>query len=61
VWVKQDILAKLWLTIQDVIKAIQDQNEIVLGGQFGGSPSITGNQFAYTVRLQDRVITGEEF
>ncbi len=61
VWVKPDVLAKLGLTIQDIIKAIKDQNEIVPGGQFGGAPAISGNQFTYTARLQDRLITEEEF
>ena len=61
VWVKPDILAKLGLTINDVVAAIKDQNDIVPGGNFGGNPAINGNQFTYTARLQDRLITEEEF
>ncbi len=61
VWVKPDLLARLSLTPADIIKAIQDQNVIVPGGTFGGNPAIDGNQFTYTVKLQDRLITEEEF
>jgi hydrophobic/amphiphilic exporter-1 (mainly G- bacteria), HAE1 family len=61
VWVKPDILAKLNLTIQDVMRAIQDQNEIVPGGQFGGNPAPENNPFTYTAKLQTRLISEEEF
>ncbi len=61
VWVKPDLLAKLNITVQDVIKAIDDQNQIVPGGQFGGPPAAVGSQFTYTARLQDRLVTEEEF
>jgi hydrophobic/amphiphilic exporter-1 (mainly G- bacteria), HAE1 family len=61
VWVKPDVLSRLGLTITDITRAIQDQNDIVPGGAFGGNPSIQGNQFTYTARLQDRLVTEEEF
>jgi HAE1 family hydrophobic/amphiphilic exporter-1 len=61
VWVKPDALSRLNLTIADIVQSIQDQNDIVPGGQFGGTPAIEGNQFTYTTKLQDRLVTEEEF
>ncbi|OYU96398.1 MAG: hydrophobe/amphiphile efflux-1 family RND transporter [Bacteroidetes bacterium B1(2017)] len=61
VWVKPDVLSRFGLTITDVMNAVKEQNEIVPGGTFGGNPSVSGNQFTYTARLQDRLITEEEF
>lgn len=61
VWVKPDVLSRLGLTVTDVVRAIQDQNDIVPGGYFGSQPSVDGNQFTYTARMQDRLITEEEF
>ncbi len=61
VWVKPDVLSRLGLTITDVMGAIREQNEIVPGGSFGGNPAMDGNQFTYTAKLQDRLISEEEF
>jgi hydrophobic/amphiphilic exporter-1 (mainly G- bacteria), HAE1 family len=61
VWIKPDLLAKLGITVPEVITAIQQQNVIVAGGQFGGLPAPPGTEFTYTVRLKDRLQTEEEF
>lgn len=61
IWVKPDRLAQLGITVPEVVSAIQQQNVIVAGGQFGGLPAPPGTEFTYTVRLKDRLQTEEEF
>ena len=61
IWIKPDMLAKLGITVPEVVSAIQQQNVIVAGGQFGGLPAPPGTEFTYTVRLKDRLQTEAEF
>ena len=60
-WVKPDQLAKLNLTIPEILKAIQEQNTVNPAGQVGGEPAPRGQEFTYTVRAQGRLQTAEEF
>lgn len=61
VWVKPDIMSKLDITVEDVTKALQDQNVISPGGKFGAEPSPSGTEFTYGVVLQDRLIQEDQF
>lgn len=61
VWLQPDKLAKLGLTVIDVLGAIQKQNTVNPAGKFGDEPAPDGNQFTYTVRAQGRLVTAEEF
>jgi hydrophobic/amphiphilic exporter-1 (mainly G- bacteria), HAE1 family len=61
IWVKPDRLAQLGITVPQVINAIQQQNVIVAGGQFGGLPAPPGTEFTYTVRMKDRLQTEQQF
>jgi HAE1 family hydrophobic/amphiphilic exporter-1 len=60
-WVNPDQLAKLQVTVPQVIAAIQNQNTVNPAGQIGGEPVPNGQQFTYTVRAQGRLETPEEF
>src|SRR5690349_4247946 len=60
-WVKPDQLAKLGITVPDIITAVQKQNNVNPAGQVGGEPIPTGQKFTYTVRAQGRLQTPEEF
>ena len=60
-WVKPDQLAKLNITVGEVIAAIQSQNTVNPTGQIGGEPSPAGQEFTYSVRAQGRLTTPEEF
>jgi HAE1 family hydrophobic/amphiphilic exporter-1 len=60
-WVKPDQLAKLHVTIPQIIQALQSQNTVNPAGQIGGEPVPPGQQFTYTVRAQGRLMTPEEF
>jgi HAE1 family hydrophobic/amphiphilic exporter-1 len=60
-WVKPDQLAKLGITVPDIISAVQKQNNVNPAGQVGGEPIPPGQKFTYTVRAQGRLQTPEEF
>ena len=60
-WVKPDQLAKLNITVADVIQAIQSQNTVNPAGLIGGEPAPNGQEFTFSVRAQGRLTTPEEF
>jgi HAE1 family hydrophobic/amphiphilic exporter-1 len=60
-WVKPDQLAKLQITVPQIIAALQNQNTVNPAGQVGGEPVPPGQQFTYTVRAQGRLVSAEQF
>ncbi|MFI5335691.1 MAG: efflux RND transporter permease subunit [Opitutales bacterium] len=60
-WVKPDQLAKLNLTVSEVLAAVQSQNTVNPAGLIGGEPAPKGQDFTYSVRAQGRLSTPEEF
>ena len=60
-WVKRDQLAKLQITVPQIINAIQTQNNVNPAGQIGSEPVPLGQEYTYTVRSQGRLTTEEEF
>src|SRR4029077_16366655 len=60
-WVKPDQLAKLSITVPEIVAAIQSQNTVNPAGQIGGEPAPQGQQFTYSVRAQGRLTTPDEF
>lgn len=61
IWVKPDQLAKLNITIPEIINAVKAQNNVNPAGQIGGEPVPMGQEFTYSVRAQGRLQTEEEF
>src|SRR5689334_1905978 len=61
IWVKPDLLAKLGLTVPDLVRAVQQQNTVNPSGQVGAEPAPKGKETTYTVRAQGRLQTPEEF
>ncbi len=61
IWVKPDRLARLGLTVPDIVSAVQGQNVISPAGQIGAPPAPPGTDFTYTVRTQGRLLSEEEF
>jgi HAE1 family hydrophobic/amphiphilic exporter-1 len=61
IWVKPDFLAKLGLTVPDLVRAVQQQSTVNPAGQVGAEPSPKGKETTYTVRAQGRLQTSEEF
>ena len=60
-WVKPDQLAKLAITVPEIVNAVQTQNTVNPAGKIGGEPVPPGQQFAYAVRAQGRLVSPEEF
>jgi hydrophobic/amphiphilic exporter-1 (mainly G- bacteria), HAE1 family len=60
-WVKPDQLAKLGITVPEIISAIQAQNTVNPAGKVGGEPAPKGQEFTHTVLAQGRLISPEEF
>jgi hydrophobic/amphiphilic exporter-1 (mainly G- bacteria), HAE1 family len=60
-WVKPDRLAKLAITVPEIVSAIQAQNTVNPAGQVGSEPAPKGQQFTYSVRAQGRLTSPEEF
>jgi len=60
-WVKPDTLAKLGITVPEIVSAIQAQNTVNPAGKAGGEPAPKGQEYTYTVLSQGRLVSPEEF
>ncbi len=60
-WVKPDQLAKLNITVPDLVTAINAQNTVNPAGQVGGPPTPNGQEFTYTITAQSRLVSEQEF
>src|SRR6202162_2631530 len=60
-WVRPDQLAKLGITVPDIVTAVQAQNTVNPAGKVGGEPAPKGQEFTTTVLAQGRLISPEEF
>ncbi|MET0553769.1 MAG: multidrug efflux RND transporter permease subunit [Vicinamibacteria bacterium] len=61
IWVKPDQLAKLGLTVPDLVRSVQQQSTVNPAGRVGAEPAPPGQQLTYTVRAQGRLETAEQF
>ncbi|HSE23891.1 MAG TPA: multidrug efflux RND transporter permease subunit [Pyrinomonadaceae bacterium] len=60
-WVKPDQLAKLGITVPEIVSAIQAQNTVNPAGKAGGEPAPPDQQFTYSVLAQGRLTSPEQF
>src|SRR5580698_5463761 len=60
-WVNPDQLAKLQITVPEIILAIKAQNNVNPAGQIGGEPVPKGQEYTYAVIAQGRLISEQEF
>ena len=60
-WVRPDKLAKMGVTVPEIVKAVQTQNTVNPAGQIGGEPVPKGQEFTYAVLAQGRLPSPEEF
>ena len=60
-WVKPDQLAKLGVTVPQILAAVQTQNTVNPAGQIGSEPVPPSQEFTYSVRAQGRLQSPEEF
>jgi HAE1 family hydrophobic/amphiphilic exporter-1 len=61
IWVKPDQLARLGLTVPDLVDAVQKQNTVNPSGKIGGEPAPRGQEFTWSVRAQGRLVGADEF
>src|SRR2546427_1117043 len=61
IWLKPDVLAKLGLTVPDLVRAVSQQSTVNPAGRVGADPAPPGKEMTYTVRAQGRLQTAEEF
>ncbi len=60
-WVKPDQLAKLGITVPEIVNALQTQNTVNPAGQVGSEPIPKGQEFTYSVLARGRRTSPEEF
>src|ERR1700684_650442 len=60
-WVKPDQLAKLQITVPEIVTALQTQNTVNPAGQVGSEPAPKGQEFTYSVRALGRLTSPEQF
>src|ERR1700680_4566739 len=60
-WVQPDKLAKLGITVADIVTAVQAQNRVNPAGPVGGEPAAANQQFTYSVLAKGRSPAPEQF
>jgi len=60
-WVNPDQLAKLQITVPEIVNAVKAQNTVNPAGQIGGEPVPPGQENTYSVVAQSRLVSEEEF
>jgi HAE1 family hydrophobic/amphiphilic exporter-1 len=60
-WINPDQLAKLQITVPEIINAVKAQNTVNPAGQIGGEPVPLGQDYTYAVIAQSRLISEAEF
>ncbi|MCZ2156806.1 MAG: efflux RND transporter permease subunit, partial [Bryobacterales bacterium] len=55
IWLKPDYLAKLGVTVPEIVNAIQTQNTVNPAGKVGGEPVPPGQQYTYSVHAKSRL------
>ena len=61
IWLDPNKLAAMELTSSDVVNAIRSQNRLVPSGKVGGAPAPDDQQFTFTIQLQGRLTSEDEF
>jgi HAE1 family hydrophobic/amphiphilic exporter-1 len=56
IWLRPDRIARLGITVPDIVNAINQQNQLSPSGQIGGPPSPPNTEYTYTVRTQGRLL-----
>ena len=60
-WVNPNQLAKLQITVPEIINAVKVQNTVNPAGQIGGEPVPPGQESTFAVIAQSRLVSVEEF
>jgi len=60
-WLQPHQLAKLGITVPEIVSSIQAQNAVNPAGQIGAAPISRGQEYTYSVRAQGRLTSPEQF
>jgi hydrophobe/amphiphile efflux-1 (HAE1) family protein len=61
VWLDPGKIAARSMDVDEVLRAVREQNVQVAAGQIGGQPALPGTEFQYIVNAQGRLQTEQEF
>jgi hydrophobic/amphiphilic exporter-1 (mainly G- bacteria), HAE1 family len=61
IWLDPQKLARLGITVSDVLNQVESQNTVNPAGQIGGEPVPPGQQYTYNVLAQGRLVTRQQF
>jgi len=61
VWLKPDRMTQLRVTVDEVARAINEQNAQFAAGKIGSPPISTEQEMVYTITTQGRLASAEEF
>jgi len=61
IWANPDQLARLNITVPDIVKAVQQQNAVNPDGQAGGEPLSPVQEFSYMAVAKGQLVTPEDF
>ena len=61
VWLKPDQMTQLKVTVDDVTRALNEQNAQFAAGKIGQMPNEGNQEMVYTVTTKGRLVTAEEF
>ena len=61
VWLKPDRMTQLKVTVEEVARAINEQNAQFAAGKIGQTPTGAGQEMVYTITTKGRLSTPEEF
>lgn len=60
-WLKPDRMAQLQVTVDEVVRAVNEQNAQFAAGKIGQSPNGSNQDLVYTITTKGRLSTVEEF
>jgi HAE1 family hydrophobic/amphiphilic exporter-1 len=61
IWTNPDQMARLNITVSDIVDAVQQQNSVNPVGQAGGEPLPSNQEFSYMAVAKGQLVTPEEF
>jgi len=61
IWLNPTKMTNYGMTMDDVVKALQDYNVEISGGQFGGAPAVKGQRLNASIVVHSLLRTPEEF
>ena len=61
IWIRPDRLARMSVSVPEIISAVRSQSAIVPGGRLGGEPAPSTTEFTYTMNMPERLQTAEDF